>query len=154
MSNAAKISADRIASLVHLRAEQDESCPSSAVRDTITDLRHFCDAEAIEFNDVLQGSGEVYLEEADKKKSGLFLDFKCFACGAGMRGITVHDFKHNDSNENIDFQFCPNHAIMWALRSLNPETIKKMRAHAGCETHTTHEDFYDENGNALQPVND
>ena len=147
-TSSAKKSTDRIASLVHIRAEQDESSPQSAVRDTITDLRHFCDSEKIDFTEVLNGSLEVWTQEKIEPTRII----KCFACGIGMPGITVHDFKHSESHDEIDWQFCPNHAIMWALRRLEPETIRKMREAAGCDTHTTHDDFYDGDGNSVQPV--
>lgn len=43
--------------------ESDESEEASAVRDLLTDIRHYCVAREIDFYGALDGSYEVYLEE-------------------------------------------------------------------------------------------
>ena len=49
-----------------------ETSTECAIRDLLTDLRHFCDQQEIDFDDSLEGSLDVYLEEqesADKERS-------------------------------------------------------------------------------------
>lgn len=53
-----------------------ETSTESAIRDLLTDLRHYCDQHEIDFDYSLEGSREKYLEEqesADDKGS----DFGC-----------------------------------------------------------------------------
>lgn len=78
--------------------------------------------------------------------------FECVLCGCEVKGITVHDFKFNASRTEVDWQLCPNHAIIWMMRRLQPDQVKKIRELAGCDTFATHGDFYDEAGNSVQPV--
>ena len=42
-----------------------DTCTESAIRDLLTDLRHYCDQHEIDFNDRLEGSLDVYLEEQE-----------------------------------------------------------------------------------------
>ena len=42
-----------------------ETSTESAIRDLLTDLRHFCDQHEIDFEDCLEGSLDVYLEEQE-----------------------------------------------------------------------------------------
>ena len=53
-----------------------ETSTESAIRDLLTDLRHYCDHHEIAFEDCLEGSLDVYVEEqesADDEGS----DFGC-----------------------------------------------------------------------------
>jgi len=53
-----------------------ETSTESAIRDLLTDLRHYCDRHEIAFEDCLEGSLDVYLEEqesADNERS----EFDC-----------------------------------------------------------------------------
>jgi hypothetical protein len=46
----------------------------SAIRDLLTDLRHYCDEHEIDFEDRLEGSLDVYLEEqesVDNERAGV-----------------------------------------------------------------------------------
>jgi hypothetical protein len=46
----------------------------AAISDLLTDLRHYCDEHEIDFEDRLEGSLDVYLEEqesADNERSGV-----------------------------------------------------------------------------------
>lgn len=79
-------------------------------------------------------------------------EFKCVLCGCDIKGITVHDFKFDDERTEVDWQLCPNHAIFWMLRRLSPEQVQKIRELAGGDTFHTHGDFYDKEGNSIQPV--
>ena len=45
-----------------------ETSTESAIRDLLTDLRHFCDQREIDFEDCLEGSLDVYLEEEENAK--------------------------------------------------------------------------------------
>ena len=42
-----------------------ETSTESAIRDLLTDLRHFCDQHEIDFDDRLEGSFAVFLEEQE-----------------------------------------------------------------------------------------
>jgi hypothetical protein len=42
-----------------------DTCTEFAIRDLLTDLRHYCDQHEIDFDDRLEGSLDVYLEEKD-----------------------------------------------------------------------------------------
>ena len=42
-----------------------ETSTESAIRDLLTDLRHYCDQHEIDFDDSLEGSLDVYLEEQE-----------------------------------------------------------------------------------------
>jgi hypothetical protein len=42
-----------------------EASTESAIRDLLTDLRHYCDQKQIDFDDSLEGSLDVYLEEQE-----------------------------------------------------------------------------------------
>ena len=42
-----------------------ETSTESAIRDLLTDLRHFCDQHEMDFDDTLEGSSAVYLEEQE-----------------------------------------------------------------------------------------
>ena len=48
---------------IRCRAKRDGCGTADAVRDLLTDLRHFCDARRIDFYQKLDGSYDVYLEE-------------------------------------------------------------------------------------------
>ena len=36
-----------------------------AVRDVLTQLRHFCDSNSLSFNEIMKSSGKVYCDEVD-----------------------------------------------------------------------------------------
>lgn len=42
-----------------------ETSTESAIRDLLTDLRHYCDQHEIDFEGCLEGSLDVYLEEQE-----------------------------------------------------------------------------------------
>jgi len=42
-----------------------ETSTESAIRNLLTDLRHYCDQQQIDFDDSLEGSLDVYLEEQE-----------------------------------------------------------------------------------------
>jgi hypothetical protein len=49
-----------------------DTCTEFAIRDLLTDLLHYCDQHEIDFDDSLEGSLDVYLEEqesADDERS-------------------------------------------------------------------------------------
>ena len=53
-----------------------DTCTEFAIRDLLTDLRHYCDQHEIDFDYRLEGSLDVYLKEqesADNERS----DFDC-----------------------------------------------------------------------------
>jgi hypothetical protein len=43
-----------------------DTCAEFAIRDLLTDLRHYCDQHEIDFDDRLEGSLDVYLEEQER----------------------------------------------------------------------------------------
>jgi hypothetical protein len=49
--------------IIKEQQEKDGSDRQSAVRDLLTDVRHLCDNEKIDFYEALRGSYDVYLEE-------------------------------------------------------------------------------------------
>ena len=53
-----------------------ETSTESAIRDLLTDLRHYCDQHEIDFDDSLEGSLDVYLEEQESADDG-GSDFGC-----------------------------------------------------------------------------
>ena len=46
-----------------------ETSTESAIRDLLTDLRHYCDHHEIAFEDCLDGSLDVYVEEQESADS-------------------------------------------------------------------------------------
>lgn len=81
----------------------------------------------------------------------------CCMCGTSYHaGITVHDFKFDEPRTPHDWHFCPNCSVTTGVRmisnALTPEEFKKLRAQVDVVTFQLHEDFYDDEGNALQPV--
>jgi hypothetical protein len=46
-----------------------ETSTESAIRDLLTDLRHYCDQHEIDFDDSLEGSLDVYLEEQESAEN-------------------------------------------------------------------------------------
>jgi hypothetical protein len=50
---------------VHKYEDIGETSTECAVRDLLTDLRHYCDLHDIDFDERSEGSLEVYLEEKD-----------------------------------------------------------------------------------------
>ena len=79
----------------------------------------------------------------------------CVECGERVEGCTVHDFKFDEQRTRIEWHFCPNCSVGLAVRllrhALRPDEVKLLWERAGMETFMTHDDFYDEEGNALQP---
>ena len=75
----------------------------------------------------------------------------CDSCGNGQHACTVHDFKMTPDHTPIEWGLCANCAVYWANLCLPPKTILKFRKMACGETYLTHDDFYDENGYAIQP---
>jgi len=75
--------------------------------------------------------------------------FRCIQCSRSAPGITVHDFKFDATHPvriphaQVDWQFCPNCALMYAEHKLDQRTIEKIRQIAG-ETFLTHEACYNE----------
>lgn len=77
----------------------------------------------------------------------------CVGCGNHeVAGITAHDFRFDADRTEIDWAFCPNCMLAFALRRLAPRVVRRMRQVAGCGTFYTHDDFYDEEGVSIQPV--
>ena len=46
-----------------------ETSTESAIRDLLTDLRHYCDQREIDFEDCLEGSLDAYVEEQESTDS-------------------------------------------------------------------------------------
>lgn len=76
---------------------------------------------------------------------------ECVVCGVKIAGITLYDFKLDEERTRLTWDFCPNHAILAVGHCLPSGVVMRMREIAGCETFATHDDFYDEVGNAVQP---
>ena len=52
-------------SAIEKYAAADEATTESAVRDLLADVRHYCDLHEIDFEERLEGSLDLYLEEQD-----------------------------------------------------------------------------------------
>ena len=74
---------------------------------------------------------------------------KCALCSSVMKCITVHDFMMDKDKGKIDWQLCPNHALIWMMRCLEPADVLKIRSLAGGVTFHTHEDFYGKEGDDI-----
>lgn len=71
----------------------------------------------------------------------------CVACGADTRVVHV-DYGHWNG------ALCPGHALAYLSHSLSPPAFRRILAEAGAEQNeifALHDDFYTEDGNALQP---
>lgn len=75
----------------------------------------------------------------------------CVLCGSPSCA-TLHDFKFDKKHTDIDWPVCRKHLDSWIKRHLLPEEVLKIRKLAGCDTFDTHDDFYDQEGNSIQPV--
>jgi hypothetical protein len=53
-----------------------DTCTEFAIRDLLTDLLHYCDQHEIDFDDSLEGSLDVYLEEQESASDEVS-DFDC-----------------------------------------------------------------------------
>ena len=58
-----------IAHIVKAMIRRDGSDASGAVRDLMTDLRHFCEAKGLDFHERADASYQVYLEEKQAARS-------------------------------------------------------------------------------------
>lgn len=80
----------------------------------------------------------------------------CCICESGVTGCTVYDFRMDDARTEIEWHFCRNcsltHAVPLIRCALNREQFRAMVKMAGGLTFLTHEDFYNEKGRALQPM--
>ena len=76
---------------------------------------------------------------------------KCVICNHDSIGATFHDFKFDKDGTPIHWALCRNCTVLMANLSLESWMVKKLWGIAGGETFLTHYDFYDEDGNALQP---
>ncbi len=76
---------------------------------------------------------------------------KCVLCGEEVVDATIHDFMLDYTRRELDWDLCPNDLIRWVGRRLTPVEVKKLRKLAGGDTFHTNSDFYDEDGNTLQP---
>lgn len=57
------LSIRRVGDLVAAGIKAEGTSESSAIRDMMTDLRHYCENSKIDFNERLKASYQVYLEE-------------------------------------------------------------------------------------------
>ena len=53
-----------------------DTCTEVAIRDLLTDLRHYCDQHEIDFDYSLEGSLDIYLEEQERDDTDRS-DFDC-----------------------------------------------------------------------------
>lgn len=76
----------------------------------------------------------------------------CCLCDEGGENAcaTIHDFKFDDDRTEMEWKVCGVHARAFIRHTLKPADVKTLIAVAGCQTFLTHDDFYDEDGNALQ----
>lgn len=58
-----KLSHKRIKRLIKTIMEREGCIRKTAVRDLLTDIRHYCEAESVNFHTAAKGAYEVYLEE-------------------------------------------------------------------------------------------
>lgn len=61
----------RVGRTIGRRARNDDTTYVGAVRDLLTDIRHYCDAKGLDFHERLKVSREVYLEEKGLELRGL-----------------------------------------------------------------------------------
>jgi hypothetical protein len=77
----------------------------------------------------------------------------CVICGSTVCGAIIPDFKFDNEKTEINWVFCRNCSITWAVKlilcNLNNNQYKKLFSIHGM-TFLLHDDFYDEDGNALQ----
>lgn len=102
-----------------------------------------------------------YLKAPERAKLaalGEFADQKMECCLCSANGIansavaTVHDFKFNEARTDVQWHVCEIHARTFERLNLHPNDVKALTKIAGVrETFMTHSDFYDEDGNAVQP---
>jgi len=59
----------RMKKIVESYEKEQGTDTSSAVRDLLTDLRHYCDAKGIDMYVLLDGSYQVYLEEKEEVRN-------------------------------------------------------------------------------------
>ena len=78
-------------------------------------------------------------------------DRKCVFCGSQMIAAKIHDFKHDGPSTRFEYDVCFNHIAPLVKKNLQPADVMKLRKAAGGDVFETHDDFYDEEGNALQP---
>ena len=58
-----RAAARRTRKLINTIIEREGTHTAEAVRDLLTDIRHFCDRSSIKFEEVCGASYQVYLEE-------------------------------------------------------------------------------------------
>ena len=59
----------RIGCVLKEMTDADDSDTDSALRDLLTEIRHYCEAKNIDLNERLDASYEVYLEEKQGQPS-------------------------------------------------------------------------------------
>lgn len=126
-------------------SEHCNNCESPMVGATLADgtsLCHNCmvmlaavDVEAPTERDVEAGSG-----------------LECAACGALKNAAMLNDFIVDEPDRrSVKWPACAECLRQTAMLNLTPMKVKNLRAYAEGELFSTHGDFYDEFGNAVQP---
>lgn len=98
--------------------------------------------------------GEVYSRDRTNRKrkrnNRKLGGGTCVFCGSPT-SATIHDFKFDEERTRVDYEVCANHLVLLALCHLPKADVQKLRGLVDGEVFYTHGDFYDEDGEALQP---
>ena len=87
--------------------DDDQRCGKQpAVRDLLTDLRHYCDVEQLDFYAACDGSYKVYLEERGRRRPGTAANSKLLWFKVTVRdcenGVSTHYAKAESESEALD----------------------------------------------------
>jgi hypothetical protein len=74
---------------------------------------------------------------------------RCVFCDHPFPAATLHDFKFDEARTPFDYAVCQNHLLLLAMHRLQPADVLKLRKLAGSDVFNVHDDFYDEEGNAV-----
>jgi hypothetical protein len=86
-------------------------------------------------------------------KNAAEVELPCFFCGKPAIGLCV-DFKMDQKADprDVEYAACAEHLEALAMRDLHPGEVSKLRDFYGEDTFMVHDDFYDEEGNAVEPA--
>jgi hypothetical protein len=99
---------------------------------------------------ISDGDVEAPVEKDVEAGSGL----ECAACGAPKNAAMFNDFCVDGDHRIVKWPACAECLLQTVRLNLTPMKVKNLRAYAEGELFNTHDDFYDEYGNAVQPGRD
>jgi hypothetical protein len=132
-----------------MSSEHCHNCEAPTVGATLADGTQLCPNCLVTMaGGISDGDLEAPTEKDVEAGSGL----ECAACGSLKNAAMVNDFCVDDpKRRTVKWPACAECLREMAMLNLTPQKVKNLRAYAEGELFNTHDDFYDQFGNAVQP---